>query len=168
MYLSVLYGVKMNYDGAIALRGAHEVYSLKKIDLKKITSFSLRAKLLLSFGLKASALFQTSPPVLPPQMPISFYCCAFISLHHNSSESALELSILACTFHPHVLQGQMSHWVWRQFYRAQTLPPGGLAKASDNTKLWEFWEFYWQEGEGFGRGSQIQRVVTAQLSKKLG
>ena len=133
MYLSVLYGVKMNYDGAIALHGAHEVYSLKKIDLKKITSFSLRAKLLLTFGLKASALFQTSPPVLPPQMPISFYCCAFISLHHNSSESALELSILACTFHPHVLQGQMSHWVWRQFYRAQTLPPGGLAKASDNT-----------------------------------
>ena len=35
MYLSVLYGVKMNYDGAIAPRGAHEVYSLKKIDLKK-------------------------------------------------------------------------------------------------------------------------------------
>ena len=44
MYQSVLYGVKMNYDGAITPRGAHEVYSLKKIDLKKITSFSLRAK----------------------------------------------------------------------------------------------------------------------------
>ena len=44
MYQSELYGVKMNYDGPITPRGAHEVYSLKKIDLKKITSFSLRAK----------------------------------------------------------------------------------------------------------------------------
>lgn len=132
MYLSVLYGVKMNYNGAMAPHGSHEVYSLKKIDLKKITSFSLRAKSL-SIGLKASSPFQTSLPVLPPQMPISFYCWAFISLHHSSSESALELSIPACTFHPHVLQGQMSHWVWRQFYRAQTVSPSGLAKASDNT-----------------------------------
>ena len=58
MYLSVLYGVKMNYDGAIAPRGAHEVYSLKKIDLKKITSFSLRAKLLFSFALKLHLSFK--------------------------------------------------------------------------------------------------------------
>lgn len=34
-YQPALYGVKMNYKGARAPHGSHDIYNLKKIDLKK-------------------------------------------------------------------------------------------------------------------------------------
>ena len=45
-YQPALYGVKMNYKGAIAPPGSHDIYNLKKIDLKKNYWFLFEDKII--------------------------------------------------------------------------------------------------------------------------